>query len=82
VVPTRAREELPAVPGLLKQIAGHSMWELGPFGRGACLGTYAEVADGGRLAVGEVMAFAPGSPFLAPRTGSWEYRWAPRRLTS
>jgi uncharacterized protein YcbX len=53
VVPTRAREELPADPGLLRAIAGQSRWDLGPFGRPACLGAYAEVARGGRLVVGE-----------------------------
>ena len=59
VVPTRAREDLPADPGLLKQIARQGLWDLGPFGRGACLGVYAEVAGDGRLAVGERLAFAP-----------------------
>jgi uncharacterized protein YcbX len=53
VVPTRAREELPADHGLLRAIAGQSRWDLGPFGRPACLGTYAEVARGGRLVAGE-----------------------------
>jgi uncharacterized protein len=61
VVPTRAREELPADPALLKAIARHSRWDLGPFGRPACLGAYAEVAHGGHLAVGERLTVKPGA---------------------
>lgn len=56
VVSTRAREELPADPGLLKHLAREPRWDLGPFGpRSVCLGTYAEVPRGGRLSVGERM---------------------------
>lgn len=61
VVPTRAREELPADPPLLKAIARQSRWDLGPFGRPACLGAYAEVACGGHLAVGERLTAEPGA---------------------
>jgi uncharacterized protein YcbX len=61
VVPTRAREELPADPPLLKAIARQSRWDLGPFGRPACLGAYAEVARGGRLAAGERLTVEPGA---------------------
>lgn len=49
VVPTRGREELPRDPALLRQIATESRWSLGPFGRPACLGTYAEVTATGAL---------------------------------
>jgi uncharacterized protein len=59
VVPTRAREDLRSDPALLKAIADQSRWELGPFGRPACLGAYAEVAVGGRLAVGERLRVEP-----------------------
>jgi hypothetical protein len=59
VVPTRAREELAADPALLRAIAGQSRWDLGPFGRPACLGAYAEVARGGHLVVGERLSVEP-----------------------
>jgi uncharacterized protein YcbX len=59
VVPTRAREELPADPRLLKHLAAQSRWDLGPIGRPVCLGAYAEVPRGGRLAVGEHVAVGP-----------------------
>jgi uncharacterized protein YcbX len=59
VVPTRAREELPGDPRLLKHLAAESRWDLGPFGRPVCLGAYAEVSRGGRLAVGERVAVGP-----------------------
>jgi hypothetical protein len=58
-VPTRAGEELPADPRILKAIAGESRWDLGPFGRPACLGAYAEVARGGHLVVGERLRVEP-----------------------
>jgi uncharacterized protein YcbX len=38
VVPTRAREELPRDPRLVRHVANVSRWDLGPFGRPACLG--------------------------------------------
>jgi uncharacterized protein len=59
VVPTRAREELPRDPKLLKQVANVSRWDLGPFGRPACLGMYAEVARPGTLAVDERLSVTP-----------------------
>lgn len=59
VVTTRAREELPADPGLLKSIANEHRWSLGRFGRPACLGAYAEVAEAGRLAVGKLLTLEP-----------------------
>jgi uncharacterized protein len=61
VVPTRAREELPADPPLLKRLARHSRWDLGPFGRPPCLGAYAEVAGAGNVAAGERLAVTPGA---------------------
>ena len=59
VVPTRAREELPADPGLLKTIADANRWDLGPLGRPACLGAYADVRRGGLLAAGEILEVDP-----------------------
>jgi MOSC domain-containing protein len=61
VVPTRAHEELPADPAVLRTLAQRHRVDLGPFGRLPCLGAYAEVARGGRLAVGEVLAVHPGA---------------------
>jgi uncharacterized protein YcbX len=60
VVPTRAREELPPDPGLLRALARHHRVDLGPFGRPACLGAYAEVRAGGRLRRGERLDVRPG----------------------
>jgi uncharacterized protein YcbX len=59
VVPTRAREELPRAPKLLAHVAGASRWDLGPFGRPACLGVYAEVAIPGTLTVDERLFVTP-----------------------
>lgn len=59
VVPTRAREELPADPAVLRHLARENRWDLSPFGRPACFGAYAEVPTGGRLAVGERVAIGP-----------------------
>lgn len=61
VVTTRAREGLPADSGLLKTIANENRWSLGPFGRPACLGVYAEVARPGTLATGEHLTLGPRS---------------------
>jgi uncharacterized protein len=68
VVPTRAHEELPADPSLLRTLAQHHRVDLGPFGRLPCAGAYAEVAREGRLAVGErieVRAGVAASPDAA-----------------
>ncbi len=65
VVTTRSREELPANPGLLKTIANEHRWSLGPFGRPACLGVYAEVSRAGRLDVGELLTLEPRSAATA-----------------
>ena len=62
---TRAREELPADPGQLKTIASEHGWSLGPFGRPACLGVYAEVRAPGHLAVGEILALESRSAATA-----------------
>jgi uncharacterized protein YcbX len=53
VVPMRGREELPRDPAVLRWIASESRWDLGPFGRPACLGSYAEVAASGVVAAGD-----------------------------
>lgn len=65
VVPTRATEELPADPALLKAIARRHMADLGPFGHSASLGTYADVAAEGHVTTGEQLAVAPGTPLDA-----------------
>jgi len=51
VVPTRAHDELPADPGLLKRVVQENRWALGPFGRPGCPGAYAEVERPGRFTV-------------------------------
>jgi uncharacterized protein len=52
VVPTRAQEELPADPRILRTVVAHHRLDLGPFGRQGCAGAYAEVVRGGRVEVG------------------------------
>jgi uncharacterized protein YcbX len=56
VVPTRAQDELPADPGILRTIVEHHRIDLGPYGRQGCAGAYAEVASAGRLRTGERLA--------------------------
>jgi hypothetical protein len=56
VVPTRAREELPAEPGLLRRIVDEHRVDLGWYGRHGCAGAYATVARPGRVRVGERLA--------------------------
>jgi uncharacterized protein YcbX len=56
VVPTRAQDELPADPGILRTIVEHHRIDLGPYGRQGCAGAYAEVANAGRLRTGERLA--------------------------
>jgi MOSC domain-containing protein len=56
VVPTRAHEELPADPRVLRTLAGDHRIDLGAFGRLPCAGAYAEVECAGSLAVGDVLA--------------------------
>lgn len=53
VVPTRAHEELPADPAILRALVEHHRLDLGPFGRQGCAGAYAEVARTGRIRVGD-----------------------------
>lgn len=60
VVPTRAHEELPADPGILRTLVEHHRFDLGPFGRQGCVGVYAEVARAGRIQVGERLDVEPG----------------------
>lgn len=59
VVPTRAREELPRDPALLRRLVQESRWDLGPVGRQPCLGAYAAVAAEGAIAVGDRLAVTP-----------------------
>ncbi len=63
VVPTRAHDELPADPNILRALVTHHRFDLGPFGRQGCVGTYAEVARAGDLRVGERLVVEPaGAP--------------------
>jgi hypothetical protein len=55
VVPTRAIEELPHDPGLLRAIVREHRIDLGWFGRHGCAGAYATVAQPGALRVGDVL---------------------------
>jgi uncharacterized protein YcbX len=55
VVPTRAHEELPADPRVLRTLAADHRVGLGRFGNQPCAGAYAEVDRAGALAVGEVL---------------------------
>src|SRR4051794_35806851 len=61
VVPTRASEELPAAPLLLKALRRDNLWDLGALGRGVCLGAYAEVVRAGPLTGGGGLALTPGA---------------------
>jgi uncharacterized protein YcbX len=58
VVPTRAADELPADPNVLRAAVAHHRVEIAGYGRFACVGAYAEVAAPGRLAVGDRLALA------------------------
>jgi uncharacterized protein YcbX len=60
VVPTRASEELRADPNLLRVVAERHRVDLGPFGRAACLGAYADVISEGWVAVGERLEVVHG----------------------
>jgi uncharacterized protein YcbX len=60
VVPTRATEELPADPQLLRRIVATHRIDLGPVGRQGCAGSYAEVLCEGEIAVGDRLTAAPG----------------------
>ena len=61
VVPTRAHEELPADPAILRTIVREHRLDLGRFGRQGCVGAYAEVARQGSIRVGERLEVVPGS---------------------
>ncbi|WAS89966.1 MOSC domain-containing protein [Nannocystis punicea] len=68
VVVTRAHEEVPADPRVLRTIADHHEFDLGPFGRHACAGAYAETRTPGRVRVGDVLV--PTAPRPPPRPRS------------
>jgi uncharacterized protein len=53
VVPTRAHEDLPADPRILRTLVREHRVDLGPVGRQGCAGAYAEVAHTGELRVGQ-----------------------------
>ena len=61
VVPTRAREGLPADPAILRTIVARHRIELGPVGRQGCAGSYAEIGRGGDVGVGERLDVSPGA---------------------
>lgn len=66
VVPTRAQDGLPAHPSLLRTLVERRRFDLGPFGRQGCAGTYAEVRSDGEIAVGDrLRARAARSPAQA-----------------
>lgn len=58
VVPTRAVDELPRDPQLLRRIVRRHRMEIPGVGSFGCLGAYAEVARPGRLAVGDRLVAA------------------------
>jgi uncharacterized protein YcbX len=64
VVAGRAHEEVPADPQVLRTIAEHHTFDLGPFGRHGCVGAYAEAQCSGRVRVGEVLR--PEAPAVPP----------------
>ena len=61
VVPSRASEELPHDPRLLRSLVSESRWDLGPAGRQPCLGAYARVGSVGGIAVGDRLHVVPGT---------------------
>jgi uncharacterized protein YcbX len=61
VVPTRALDGLPADPRILRALVAHHRIDLGPFGRQGCAGSYAEVAAGARVRVGELLSVEHGT---------------------
>jgi uncharacterized protein len=61
VVPTRAHEELPADPRLLRALVAEHRVDLGAFGDQPCAGAYAEVEHAGTVAVGETLAIGPAA---------------------
>ncbi|HEY8582536.1 MAG TPA: MOSC N-terminal beta barrel domain-containing protein [Capillimicrobium sp.] len=58
VVPTRATEDLPRDPALLRTVVRRHRLAIEGFGSFGCLGAYAEVAAPGRLAVGDRLTVA------------------------
>lgn len=61
VVPTRAHEELPADPRILRTIVQRHRVDLGPFGRPGCAGAYAEVETSGTIALGDILEPGPST---------------------
>jgi uncharacterized protein len=59
VLPTRAQEDLPADPHILRTLVQQHRVDLGPFGRQGCIGAYAEVAHAGQIHVGEILDIEP-----------------------
>ncbi len=61
VVPSRAREELPHDPRLLRTLVRENRWDLGPAGNQPCLGAYARVGAAGTLAVDDRLDVVAGA---------------------
>ena len=58
VMTTLAQEDLPADPGILRTVARHNRLEIAAAGGAfACLGTYAQVVQAGRVTVGSSVGF-------------------------
>jgi len=53
VVPTRAQDDLPPYPGLLRALMERNPVDLGNAGTQGCVGAYAEVSQAGPIAVGD-----------------------------
>jgi uncharacterized protein len=68
VVPTRAQDDLPADPRVLRTLVERHRVDLGPFGRQGCAGVYAEVARAGTLRTGDKLAVEAGTPSATAAT--------------
>jgi uncharacterized protein YcbX len=60
VVPSRAHEEVPAFPQLLRHLIAEHEFDLGAFGKHGCAGSYAEVAATGAVRVGDELTATAG----------------------
>jgi MOSC domain-containing protein len=58
VVTTRAQDDMPRDPAILRTIARHHLIDVGAHGRYACAGAYAEVLEAGRVGVGDWLALS------------------------
>jgi uncharacterized protein YcbX len=60
VMTTLPQEDLPADRGVLQALARHNRVEIEGAGRFTCLGAYASVVKGGRVAIGDPVHLMPG----------------------